>query len=318
MTFTSKTKLEILKSKLLDKPSLSFASAVIHTAGSLSYSNYGWGFEFLSESKPLVNKTVKFVKELFDEEQKIVVDSNISPNKKNVYIVKYTGDIACEIMESLRIMDRSEELEIIYGIEEGLFETELDEKLYIIGAFLGCGSISVPETEGDSGYHLEFAFSNGIMADDFASLLLRNGFNPKFANRREKCLIYFKDKDSILDMLSFMQAMSAVIVINEIVAERITRNMVNRQMNCQLANIDKAVKAAEKQIEAINYIEKTIGFDAIDEKLKEISFLRRKNYDVGLEELGAMITPPISKSGVNHRLRKIVKIAQNIKDEEVL
>ena len=318
MTFTSKTKLEILKSKLLDKPSLSFASAVIHTAGSLSYSNYGWGFEFLSESKPLVNKTVKFVKELFDEEQKIVVDSNISPNKKNVYIVKYTGDIACEIMESLRIMDRSEELEIIYGIEEGLFETELDEKLYIIGAFLGCGSISVPETEGDSGYHLEFAFSNGIMADDFASLLLRNGFNPKFANRREKCLIYFKDKDSILDMLSFMQAMSAVIVINEIVAERITRNMVNRQMNCQLANIDKAVKAAEKQIEAINYIEKTIGFDAIDEKLKEISLLRRKNYDVGLEELGAMITPPISKSGVNHRLRKIVKIAQNIKDEEVL
>ena len=316
MTFTSKTKQEILKSKLVVKPSLSFTSAVIHTAGSLSYSNDGWGFEFSSESKQLINKTVKFVKELFDEEQRIVVDSNISPNKKNVYIVRYAGDIACEIMESLRIMDRTEDLEIIYGVEEGLFETELDEKLYIIGAFLGCGSISVPETEGESGYHLEFAFSNGVMADDFASLLLRNGFNPKFANRREKCLIYFKDKDSILDMLSFMQAMSAVIVINEIVAERITRNMVNRQLNCQLANIDKAVKAAEKQIEAIDYIEKTVGLDAIDEKLKEISLLRKKHYDVGLEELGAMIEPPISKSGVNHRLRKIVKIAEKIKLEQ--
>ena len=313
MSFTSKTKQEILKSKLLDKPSIGFTSAVIHTAGSLSYSNDGWGFEFSSESKQLINKTVKFVKELFDEEQRIIVDSNISPNKKNVYLVRYSGERACEIMETLRIMDRTEELEIIYGVEEGLFETDVDEKLYIIGAFLGCGSISVPETEGESGYHLEFAFSNGVMADDFASLLLRNGFNPKFANRREKCLIYFKDKDSILDMLSYMQAMSAVIVINEIVAERITRNKVNRQMNCQLANIDKAVKAAERQIEAIDYIEKTVGLDAIDEKLKEISLLRRKNYDVGLEELGAMISPPISKSGVNHRLRKIVQIAQKIK-----
>ncbi len=316
MSFTSKTKQEILKSKLLDKPSIGFTSAVIHTAGSLSYSNDGWGFEFSSESKQLINKTVKFVKELFDEEQRIIVDSNISPNKKNVYLVRYSGERACEIMETLRIMDRTEELEIIYGVEEGLFETDVDEKLYIIGAFLGCGSISVPETEGESGYHLEFAFSNGVMADDFASLLLRNGFNPKFANRREKCLIYFKDKDSILDMLSYMQAMSAVIVINEIVAERITRNKVNRQMNCQLANIDKAVKAAERQIEAIDYIEKTVGLDSIDEKLKEISLLRRKNYDVGLEELGAMISPPISKSGVNHRLRKIVQIAQKIKGNE--
>lgn len=313
MSFTTKTKEEILASKQLDKPSVSFVSAVIHTAGSLSYSSEGLGFEISSESKSLVLKTVVYIKELFGVEQKITVEANASPNKKNLYLAKYAGKTANEILLACKIIDRTEDFDIIFGIEEGIFVTEKDEAPYIIGAFLGCGSISVPEVEGESGYHLEFAFTNGVMADDFASLLLRNGFNPKFANRKDKCLIYFKDIENILNLLTFMKAMKSVIVINEIVAERQTRNLVNRQLNCELANIDKTVKSAEKQIQAIEKIESIVGLDFLDEKLMEIAKLRKKNPDLSLEELGEMLSPPISKSGVNHRLRKLVSIANTLR-----
>ncbi|MEG1519381.1 MAG: DNA-binding protein WhiA [Clostridia bacterium] len=315
MSFTTKTKEAILSSKQLDKPSVSFISAVIHTAGSLSYSSDGLGFEISSESKALIIKTVKYIKDIFSIEQKIIVDENSSLNKKNQYIAKYAGGFANEILLACKIIDRTEDFEIIFGIEESIFETEQDEMNYIIGAFLGSGTVSVPEVEGENGYHLEFAFTNGIMADDFASLLLRNGFNPKFANRKDKCLIYFKDIENILNLLTYMKAMKSVIVINEIVAERQTRNLVNRQTNCELANIDKTVKSAEKQIEAIDYIEKSVGLDFLDDKLKEIAVLRRKHPDVSLEELGELLSPPISKSGVNHRLRKLVSIATTIRGQ---
>ncbi len=312
MSFTSKTKEEILNSKLLDKATTSFISAIIHSSGSLSLDNSGLGFEITSESKALIQKSSKIISKLFGVEQKIVENDNISPNKKTVYICRYRGESARDILEKTKIVNGGEELEIVFGIEEGLFDSELDEKLYILGSFLGAGSVVVPETEGDKGYHLEFAFSNGIMADDFASLLLRNGFNPKFANRKEKCLIYFKDIDSILNMLAFLDASRAVLVINEIVIERESRNRANRQTNCQLANIDKAVLAAEKQIQAIEKIKDTVGLDYLDEKLKAIAELRLKHYDVGLVELGQRCDPPISKSGVNHRLRKLVKIAEEL------
>lgn len=315
MSFTTKTKEEILLSKQLDRPTTSFISAVIHTAGSLSYTAEGLGFEITSESKALILKVVKYIKELFKVEQKITVDENSSLNRKNQYIAKYSGEAANEILLACKIIDRSEDFEIIFGIEEGIFETDKDEVTYIIGAFLGSGTVSVPEVEGENGYHLEFAFSNGVMADDFASVLLRNGFNPKFANRKDKCLIYFKDIESILNLLTFMKAMKSVIVINEIVAERQTRNLVNRQTNCELANIDKTVRSAEKQIDAIDYIESTVGLDFLDDKLKEIARLRKKNADVSLEELGEMLIPPISKSGVNHRLRKLVSIATTIRGQ---
>lgn len=317
MSFTIKTKEEILNSKAANKFGRAFVSAVIHSSGSLSLDNFGLGFELISENKSLVQKTVKIINNLYGISARIKTDNSISPNGHNVYIAKYRNEGASEILRDLKIISYANELEIVFGVEESLFDSEMAEREYIIGAFLGCGSIVVPETEGESGYHLEFAFSNGIIADDFVSLLLRKGFNPKFANRKDKRLVYFKDSGSITDMLAFMGAMRSVCVISEIVAERYTRNTANRQTNCQMANIDKAIKAAEKQITAINYIEKTIGLDVLDKKIREIAVLRKKHYDVGYDELGQLAKPPISKSGVSHRLRKLMKIAEELKNKEI-
>ncbi len=314
MSFTTKVKDEILQSKLTQEASRSIISSIVHSLGSISMDSFGLGFEISSESKPLITRTVKLIKQLYKEDEKITSSSTISPNKKNVYIAKYKGAGGSELLENLCIIDLSQSLEINFGIDEKLFLSEEDEKAYIIGAFLACGSVSIPKPNSKSGYHLEFSFSNSIMADDFASLLLRSGFNPKFGSRKGRFLTYFKDKESVSDMLAFMEASNGVLALSEIVIERETRNTANRQRNCVMANIDKAIIASEKHINAINKIDNKIGLDSLDEKLSSVAKLRRNNPSSLLEELGEMMTPPLTKSGINHRLRKIMKIAEEMDD----
>lgn len=312
MSFTKDVKEEILSVKLPKVSDRAFLSALIHTVGSIGMQNGELGFELSCETKAIIIRGVRLIKDLYGEDLKIAVSEETSPNNKPIYFAKIYGERAKHILENERIIDLSDGLEVIFGIDEGLFENDYDEKAYVTAAFLGCGSVSLPSDEKSGGYHLEFAFNNGIAADDFASLLLRCGFNPKFIGRAGKSLIYFKDSESILDMLAFMEAMNGVLRMSEKMVERETRNLINRQTNCEMANIDRSLKASEKQLAAIEKIKEKIGLDALPEILSEFAKKRDENRELSLEELGGMFDPPLTKSGVNYRMRKLMKIAGEI------
>ena len=312
MSFAKDVKEEILSVKLPKVSDRAFLSALIHTVGSIGMQNGELGFELSCETKAIIIRGVKLIKDLYGEDLKIAVSEETSPNNKPIYFAKIYGERAKHILENERIIDLSDGLEVIFGIDEGLFENDYDEKAYVTAAFLGCGSVSLPSDEKSGGYHLEFAFNNGIAADDFASLLLRCGFNPKFIGRAGKSLIYFKDSESILDMLAFMEAMNGVLRMSEKMVERETRNLINRQTNCEMANIDRSLKASEKQLAAIEKIKEKIGLDALPEILSEFAKKRYENRELSLEELGGMFDPPLTKSGVNYRMRKLMKIAGEI------
>lgn len=312
MSFTKDVKEEILSVKLPKVSDRAFLSALIHTVGSIGMQNGELGFELSCETKAIIIRGVKLIKDLYGEDLKIAVSEETSPNNKPIYFAKIYGERAKHILENERIIDLSDGLEVIFGIDEGLFENDYDEKAYVTAAFLGCGSVSLPSDEKSGGYHLEFAFNNGIAADDFASLLLRCGFNPKFIGRAGKSLIYFKDSESILDMLAFMEAMNGVLRMSEKMVERETRNLINRQTNCEMANIDRSLKASEKQLAAIEKIKEKIGLDALPDILSEFAKKRDENRELSLEELGGMFDPPLTKSGVNYRMRKLMKIAGEI------
>lgn len=190
-----------------------------------------------------------------------------------------------------------------------------DIKAYIIGIVSVLATVVVPSKTGDSysgGYHFEMLFNDKQLADDIAHLLLKYNIHLKKINRGDEYGLYIKDSETISDMLAFVGANNAVLELNNIIGIKELINNVNRRQNCSIANIDKAVNAGQKQIAAIQKIDRIIGINALPEKLKEIAVLRIENPSLTLDELAELTGGRISKSGINHRFRKLIELADEI------
>lgn len=179
---------------------------------------------------------------------------------------------------------------------------------YLRGAFLGGGSMSDPKIR----YHLEFDTKHEGYAERIRELLKRKGISAKITGRKGRFVVYIKEYSAIADALGAMGAVGAAMELYNISIEKELRNTANRQANCEIANIEKTTKTAVSQIEAIRKIEKCMGFDDLPETLKEIADIRCRFPDESLKELGERLNPPLGKSGVNHRLKRIEEIAKNL------
>lgn len=179
---------------------------------------------------------------------------------------------------------------------------------YLRGAFLGGGSMLDPKTR----YHLEFDSKHGGYAEHICELLKRKGITAKITRRKGRFVVYIKEYSAIADTLGAMGAVGAAMELYNVSIEKELRNTANRQANCEIANIEKIAKTAVSQIDAIKKIEKYMGFDDLPETLKEIARLRCSFPEDSLKELGERVNPPIGKSGVNHRLKRIEEIAKNL------
>ena len=188
-----------------------------------------------------------------------------------------------------------------------LFDNEDEHRALARGAFLGSGSISNP----NKNYHLEIDLKHLDFAKYLKNLLY--GYNINLKILENKNVVYIKEGEEISKFLAFIGASQSVLKFEEIRVMRDMRNNVNRLVNCETANLNKTVNAAIEQIEAIEFLKKIKKFDALSDDLIEIAELRVKNPDATLKELGGMLEEPIGKSGVNHRLKKILDIAQEIK-----
>lgn len=178
---------------------------------------------------------------------------------------------------------------------------------FLAGTFLSCGTISDPKKD----YHLEFTVPYMNLAKSLVTFLEETELSPKQSNRKGYNIVYFKGSESIEDCLYLMGASSAMFEMMNVEIIKNIRNKANRTANCETANIDKTVKASLVQIDAIEKIESTKGLDCLNNDLREMAVLRKDNPEASLAELSRL--SGMSRSGVNHRLKKIVEIAQQIK-----
>ena len=185
------------------------------------------------------------------------------------------------------------------------------KRAFIRGAFLSAGSMSDPEKS----YHFEIVCTSEPKAEQLRDLINEFDFDAKIVARKKNHVVYIKEGAQIVDILNVMEAHVALMNLENVRIIKEMRNSVNRQVNCETANINKTVSAAVRQIEDIHYIEERAGLDSLPENLREIAEVRLKYPDAALKELGTCLQPPVGKSGVNHRLRKIAEIAGKLKGE---
>lgn len=191
-------------------------------------------------------------------------------------------------------------------INFGVLEEEHCRAAFFRGAFLAGGSVTDP----DKGYHLEIVTSHYNVGREMPALLRESGFEPKSAERKANYVTYFKQSAYIEDFLTAIGSPVAAMGIMNAKAEKNLRGSINRRVNCEAANLDKTVDASLGQIEAIRTLEERGMLDQLPEKLKETAILRRENPELTLSQLAALCVPPITKSALNHRLRKLMSLAQ--------
>ncbi len=211
-----------------------------------------------------------------------------------------------EIIYRYRISSRA----LIHRIQPEIIDNN-SVFAFLAGAFLSCGSITEPIKE----YHLEFAVPYPELAKDLMELLVSVGVNSKYAERKNTYVIYLKDSEAIEDLLTLMGATMSSIDLMNVKIYKDVRNKANRIANCDAANIERTLRASEKQIEDIEYIISTEGLDSLTPELRNMAEIRLENPDVSLKELGDMLDKPVGRSGANHRLKKLSEIAESIREE---
>ena len=197
----------------------------------------------------------------------------------------------------------------MWDMNSSMKQDEQLARLCIREAFIKSGSMNDPNKK----YHLEIMFKTKKKAEEMQTLLNNFNINAKIIKREKDYMLYLKDGEEISEFLALIGANSSVIKFEEIRVLKETRNDINRLVNCETANLNKTINAAVKQIEDIKLIKKKHKFSNLPENLQEIAELRIANPDVSLVELGKMLSQPIGKSGVNHRLKKLSAIAEDLR-----
>lgn len=193
---------------------------------------------------------------------------------------------------------------LAHHINLGVLEEPCCKSSFLRGAFLAGGSISAPEKS----YHLELVTPHFHVSRETVSILLELGFSPKDATRAGNYITYFKQSNAIEDFLTLLGAPVSAMGIMSAKIEKDMRNTINRRVNCDSANADKIVSAAQEQLDVIRRIDQRMGFSELPEKLRETALLRIANPEASISDLAALALPPVSKSCMSHRLRKLVEL----------
>ncbi len=313
-TFTEELKNEIIRVPLERQCCrIAFLSAFIRTSGSIISVNGNYGFEIVTENE----RTAQFICGLAESVFGVSLTASQSEydvkSGKDKLKFECVGENTTEILERLGIISRSPDgVSLIFGIRESVVNSDCCVAAYIKGAFLGGGSCTLPEeqTYSRTGYHFEVIFSNRITAGDYCDLLCYSEVLAKLVTRKESAVVYIKSKEVISDLLHIMQADNCLEKLNRIVEQKDRSNNENRVSNCSVSNIDKAVTASVAQIKAIEIISQTKGLQSLNKNLFEVAEARLADPNASMQELADRLK--ISKSCINHRMRKISDIAAQL------
>jgi cell division protein WhiA len=313
MSFASETKKELTNIEIKDCCANAELSALIRMNGSLSFSNQMLVVNIQTENAAIARRIYTLIKKGYDTPVELLVRKKMRLKKNNVYIVRIKEDTK-KILEDLKIL--GEGFTFIHNISEDLIKKKCCRRSYLRGAFLAGGSVNNPET---SSYHLEIFSLYAEHNEALSELMNTFGLNSKTLERKKGFITYLKEAEKITEFLNIVGAHNSLLRFEDVRIVRDMRNSVNRLVNCETANLNKTIGAALRQVENIKFIEKHVGLQVLPDKLREIAELRVNYQDVTLKELGEMVSGgTISKSGINHRLRKIDQIAEKIRAGERL
>ncbi len=307
MSFASDVKKELTMLEVHPEHAKAELAALIRMNGTIDLVKQAVFVTIQTENAAIARRVYSLIKKLFDLKADISVRRRMKLNKNNVYFIRLNKE-AKRILSELDILETMvEETNLPASIKEN----EQKVQSYLRGAFLARGSVNSPETNS---YHLEIHSSTRVMNQDIFDMLEMFELNPKMHERKNGgYMTYLKEAEKIADFIGTIGANNGLFQFEDVRIVRDMRNSVNRLVNCEQANLNKTVDAATKQIEAILTIDEEIGLQTLPEKTQEIARLRLENPEASLKELGELIPEaPISKSAVNHRMRKITKMAEEL------
>ncbi len=268
--------------------------------------------KMITENAAIARKIFILLKKLYDLNIEIMVRKNKHLKKNHSYILEIPSRLgACKVLQETGALSRNteDEFEIIYTTPSHIITGRCCRRAYLRGAFLGGGSVSHP----DKAYHFEFVTNSEDHALYLMQLVNSFGLDSKMVERKGNCVVYLKEGEQIVEMLNIIGAHNALLKFEDVRIYKQMRNNVNRIVNCETANLTKTVNASLRQIENIQYIKDTVGLNKLPRGLREIAQLRLDYREASLKELGHMLNPPLGKSGINHRFRKIDQIANEIR-----
>ena len=302
MTFSNQVKIEICEAyKMPDGCKASLLYGLLCSARVYCERE----IEFLSECNEVAVYFSKLIGRLYHVNVPVLILFASKEQKKELFQVKIVDDKICKsICDSFNCGKFSEIISLL----------SLDEAItwaYIKGVFLGCGSIADPSSE----YHLELSFKNKDYAVFTQNMLSSLEYSPKRMARRENEVVYFKDSSAIEDILTGIGAIKKSLELMDSKVIKDLRNRINRRNNCETANLKKTINVALNQVDAINYIVSKRGMEFLSDDLQKIAVFRLENPEMSLSEMARELNGQFSKSGIDRRLKKIVRISEELKQK---
>ncbi len=296
MSFSSEVKAEIM----LQDPAKSKCCRKAAAYGIVCFAKHFSNNKFVlnSDSTDMLRYTQRILLNLEIKGQ--VQKLNNLNSEKSEFIV----DDLVQINKMMQIFLHTGK-ETALRINSGNFGCNNCVNAFVSAVFLTCGTMTDPKKE----YNLEFTCGKYNLINDLAALLTANGFNAKHTVRKGLNVLYIKSSEQIEDLLTFMGATNSALEIMNLKVYKDIRNKANRITNCETANIDKIVAANESILKAIKMLKQSGAYNLLSDELKQTANLREQMPSLSLKELSENFSPPISKSGLSHRLKKLVKIA---------
>jgi len=321
LSFAKDSKLEIIEEKIEDADcAQAFISGLLHASGTITRNNEAMFVDIVTDFKEIFDFLNLLVEHLYGEKLSLEISDDHIINKTTYYRLRFPQQISTQVLKDTSLLSSSGEFNLGGEIDPNIIADESTKIAFLKGAYVGCATSSIKLSELGSrnpttGYHVEFASHRESFLEGICDVLKDFNITSRIATRKKVYVLYIKDSESIKDLLALLGATQCVLDLSDEMAKRDLRNTVNRQVNCINANINKTVEASMKQISAINLINSEIGLESLPDDLQEVAVLRLANPQESMEELLKLSTIKLTKSGLNHRFRRILKIAETLKDK---
>ncbi len=314
MNFGDSIKKEILKKTVKDRHcKKAFIAGLIRGSGALYEKEGELGLEFSVPDEETVMFVCSTLRALYGYEVREISVGEDRLNKKDKFTLNLWGEGTYDILSSLEILiDNQGEKAVNLKLYGQLTQKECCLHSFIRGLFVATGGATLPTDNQNSstGYHLELVFSHYTPALQTSEKLAEHGVLTKITRRKDTYVVYIKSAEEIKDFLAFLPAPVSVLKLTDLIINREITNKSNRQKNCDIANVNKQVEASAKQLESIKKIDQIIGIDTLKPDLQLTAKFRIENPDMTLSELSEQLG--VTKSCLNHRLRKLVLIANEL------
>lgn len=266
-----------------------------------------------SENFLVARKVFTLIEKTFNIKADISIRRNIRRDSVSYAVAVRSHKDALRILQAVKVIsEHRTDVDEMHPFSPLIIQQTCCRRAFLRGAYQAAGSMSDPR----KAYHFEIVCSSPEAAEQIRSVMCGFNLDAKTVRRKKSYVVYLKEGSQIVDILNVMEAHVSLMELENVRILKEMRNSVNRKVNCETANINKTVSAAVKQVEDITYLRDTVGFEHLPDNLVEAAAARLENPEATLKELGEALDPPVGKSGINHRLRRLSEMADRVRQEQ--